>query len=94
MKLKKEPTANELHEFLQKKFGVDVSEKLLRYHLNRLIVSGILRRSKAKYCINHSPEGERNNLQSSFQHWVKKPVVTNMERIESVISKLEKTYKS
>src|SRR3989338_2727107 len=37
--LKKEPTANELHEFLQKKFGVDVSEKLLRYHLNRLILS-------------------------------------------------------
>lgn len=90
----KEPSTTELHEFLLKKFGVDVSEKLLRYHLNKLIKAGVLKRKKQRYCINSSPEGERNSLRASFDYWVKLPVLKNLERIEKVVKQLEKTYKN
>ena len=86
------PSTIDIQTAIKEKYGKEISEKLLRYHVNRLIDAGIVVRKKAKYHINNSPYGEQQNMKESFSHWVKKPVNETMDDIENVISKLAESY--
>lgn len=91
-KEKMEPSTIDIQNYIKETHGVVMGEKLIRYHLNRLIELNLIQRKKRKYCLNHSPIGERNNLKESFNYWVKNPVNDTLDHIESVLDKIEDNY--
>jgi hypothetical protein len=92
-KKKQAPTTLDLQSLIKEKSSVEMSEKLIRYHLNRLIVLGILVREKTKYKINPSPDSEkRNSISESFKDWVKKPVEQELNKVSISLEKLQEIY--
>lgn len=89
---KKSPTTLELQAYIESKSKRRVSEKLLRYHLNRLIALELLQRKQNRYFLNNSPSGERNSIVDSFSYWVKKPVNESLDDIERVLGKIVASY--
>ena len=89
----KQPTTLEVQQLIKSKRGREVSEKLIRYHLKRLIDLGFLRRKKNKYLFNNAPEGETADLRSGYQHWVSKNVLRSLENTEKVLEQLSKKYR-
>jgi hypothetical protein len=54
---------------------------------------GILQRKKNRYQINPSPSSEkRNSLRESFNAWVRAPLDSDLEKISSVLEKLQQLY--
>ena len=90
---KQSPTTLEIQAYISTKFHKNVSEKLLRYHLNRLIALELLQRKSNKYSLNNSPYAEPNNVVESFNHWVKQPANSAMDDIAKVLAKLADSYK-
>lgn len=90
---KKNPTTLELQAYIEAKYKKKISEKLLRYHLNRLISLELLQRKQNKYFLNSSPSGERNNVVDSFNHWIRKPVNESLDEIERVLGKISSSYR-
>lgn len=93
LELKDAPTTIDIQEHLKKKTGKTVSEKLIRYHLNRLIELNFLQRKKTKYCFNNAPESDKNDLRASFNHWVSKDILKTVNYIETVLDQLASHYK-
>jgi len=90
---KQHPTTLDLHEYIKEKNKTEMSEKLIRYHLNRLIELGVLQRKANKYSINPSPTSEkRDSLKESFNAHVKKKVDTELEQVGEALEKLQKLY--
>ena len=89
----RQPTTQDIQQLIKSKRGREVSEKLIRYHLKRLIDLGFLRRKKNKYLFNNAPEGEMTDLRSSYQHWVSKNVLRSLENTEKVLEQLSKKYR-
>lgn len=89
---KKNPSTVEIQQYIKAKFQKNISEKLIRYHLNRMIDSGPIVRRKAKYFVNNHPYAEPDNLHESFNHWIKQPVNASMQDIENVLKKLNESY--
>ncbi len=90
---KSNPSTTDIQACIKEKHQKKISEKLIRYHLNRLIESGLLVRRKARYFINNNPYAEPNNLKESFSHWFKQPANTAMGDIENVLTHLSEAYK-
>jgi len=90
---KTSPTTLDLQAFLLGKHQQKVSEKLIRYHLNRLIEVELLVRKNRKYFFNNNPYTEPNSLKDSFSHWIKQPVNNSLNEIERVLEKLCESYK-
>ena len=90
---KKKPTTLEIQQLIKTKRSREVSEKLIRYHLKRLIDLGFLRRKKNKYLFNNAPEGDLADLKSSYNHWVSQNVVKSLQNTEKVLDQLSKKYK-
>jgi len=90
---KQNPSTLDIQAYVFEKYGKKIGEKLLRYHLNKLIVLELISRKSNRYRINNNPHAEPNDLRASFQHWVKQPVNNTMDEVESVLSKLENSYK-
>ena len=90
---KKNPSTLELQAFIDEKHHKKISEKLLRYHLNRLIVLELLQRKQNKYFLNNSPSAEQGNVVESFNHWIKEPVNESMEEIGNVLGKISESYR-
>ena len=88
----KNPTTLELQAYIESKYHKKISEKLLRYHLNRLILLELLQRKQNKYFLNSSPSGERGNIVESFNFWVRKPVNESLDEIEKVLGKISSSY--
>jgi len=86
-------TTLEFQAYIEGKYSKKISEKLLRYHLNRLIVLELLQRKQNRYFLNNSPYSEPNSFVESFNHWIKKPVNESMDNIENILGKLEASYK-
>jgi hypothetical protein len=86
------PSTLDIQGFLKEKHNQNVSEKLIRYHLNKLIVLELLVRKNRKYTFNNSPVAEPNSLKNSFSHWIKQPVNSSLENIEGVLDKLSSSY--
>jgi hypothetical protein len=90
---KENPTTLDIQAELKKKYKIETSEKLIRYHLNRLIELNVLERKNNKYYINPSPDSEkRNSLSESYKAWVKKEVEKELEKTASALEKLQKSY--
>ncbi|VVB74797.1 Uncharacterised protein [uncultured archaeon] len=90
---KSAPTTLDVKAFIKEKSGVEMSEKLIRYHLNRLIELGILTRDGLVYKINPSPTSEaRSSMKESFNAWAKKPLEKNLEEIALALEKLQNAY--
>ena len=90
---KQSPTTLELRDFIKEKNSVEMSEKLIRYHLNRVIELGIIQRTGLTYSINPSPTSDaRNSLKEAFNAWTKKQVETELVTISEALEKLQKSY--
>ncbi len=88
----KDPTAKELAEHVKKKSGKSISEKLLRYHLNRLFALNLIKRKQKKYSFNPSPYADRKDFKASFNYWIREHLEKSLKDIEFAIGKLEKSY--
>jgi hypothetical protein len=87
------PSTLELQAYISEKYHKKISEKLLRYHLNRLIALELLQRKQNRYFLNNSPSGEPGNIAESFGFWVKKPVNESLGSIENALARLSDSYK-
>ena len=90
---KQNPSTIELQTYISGKHGKKISEKLLRYHLNRLIALELVQRKRNRYFLNNSPFSEPDNLVESFNYWVKKPVNESLDGIGLVLEKIAGSYK-
>ena len=90
---KRAPSTADIQGYISEKYHKKVIEKLLRYHLNKLIALELLQRKGNRYCLNNAPYAEPNNLQESFNHWVKKPANDAMDDIAKVLAKISDSYK-
>lgn len=92
-KKKQAPTTLDIKEFIKEKSSTEMSEKLIRYHLNRLIALGIVAREKTKYKINPSPDSEqRNSMKDSFNAWVKEPAEKELNKVSNSLESLQELY--
>ncbi|MCX6801016.1 MAG: hypothetical protein NTZ73_02415 [Candidatus Diapherotrites archaeon] len=92
-KKKEKPTTLDVQASIKKKYSFVVSEKLIRYHLNRLVDLGIIQRKKNRYSINPNPYSEkRGSLSASFDAWVRAPFDQELEKISAALEKLQRIY--
>jgi len=89
----KNPSSQEIQEALEGK-GTKVSEKLVRYHLNKMCEIGFLAHSKGRYSLNPAPDAERNNLPEAFSYWYKRELDESVNRVTSALSKLQAAYEN
>ncbi len=89
---KQSPTTAELADHLKREAKVRISEKLLRYHLNRFIEMGLIVRQNQRYALNQSPTGARNDLLDAFRHGVRQPTEQTLTHIENVLGRLNTHY--
>ena len=87
------PSTLDIQAYISEKYQKKVGEKLLRYHLNKLIALDLIERKSNRYHINSHPYAERNSIEESFKHWIKLPVNQTMDDVEIVLSKLSESYK-
>ena len=91
---KEKPTTLDIQSFIKEKTKADFSEKLIRYHLNRLIEFGVLSRDGLKYKINPAPNSDdRTSLADSFDYWVKKEINEELAKTKTALEKLQEAYK-
>jgi len=86
------PSTAELLEFLkgsQKK----IDEKLLRYHLKRLLDVGLLERRKGRLSFVSAPNAEKLDIVQGFSHGISTPVQESLGRISVALGKLSESYR-
>lgn len=89
---KSSPTTQELSAYIKEKTGEEISEKLLRYHLKRLLDSNFLIRDKQHYKFNPAPHAEPNDVIASYNYWISQSVHASTKTIETALQDLTKTY--
>jgi len=87
-----DPTALEVIKYIKEKHSKVVSEKLLRYHLNRLIQLNLLQRKANHYSFNPSPYAERKDFKACFNYWVREHLEKSLKDLEFVAGKLQENY--
>lgn len=87
-----DPTALEIIKHIKEKHSKTVSEKLLRYHLNRLMALNLLQRKSNRYSFNPSPYAERKDFKSAFNYWVREHLEKSLKDLEFVAGKLQDNY--
>jgi len=90
---KMQPTTIEIQNYIKQKHSRAISEKLLRYHLNRVISSGLLLRKKQRYSFNPSPYAERDDLKAAFNFHVSNVLQKNLSELEEVFHQISESYK-
>ena len=90
---KRAPSTKEIQLFVKQKTGKTISEKLLRYHLNKLIGFGLIQRKKNLYAFNDSPDSERGAFKESFEYWFSNSVQKALERNAKAFGDLAELYK-
>ncbi|MBI2597734.1 MAG: hypothetical protein HYW50_00900 [Candidatus Diapherotrites archaeon] len=89
---KANPTTVEIQEFLKEK-NKPVSDKLLRYHVKRLINSGLIQRKKLRYYFNSAPHAEKQDIRAGFSHHVSGKVAKSLNELETMLEKLAENYR-
>lgn len=89
---RKQPTTNDLMDHFKGK-GKNISEKLLRYHLKRLIDFGLIERKKMKYRFAVDPKSEKDNVRAGFRHSIVRKIDGALEESEAVFGKLAESYR-
>src|SRR3989344_823421 len=88
---KHSPTTLELLGHL-KKAEKKVDEKLLRYHLKRLIDVGLLERRKGKLSFVMDPLADRNDIVKGFHYNVGNPLQESLKGISLSLEKINEKY--
>lgn len=86
------PSTLELQALIKEKTGKTVSEKLLLYHLKRLIELQLIVRKKKKYFLNPSPQSDGADLVSSFDYWFSRQLQDSVSDISSAARLLSDSY--
>ncbi|MBI5884772.1 hypothetical protein HZB89_01595, partial [archaeon] len=68
-------------------------EKLIRYHLNRLIALKLVEKSKNKFKFTNSPYHDRQDLQQAFNYHLAQKINSKLKDISEVYQKLADSYK-
>jgi len=89
---KQNPTTLELQAHLKEKTGKIISEKLLLYHLKRLIDLQLILRKRKKYFINPVPNADSTELHSSFEYWFARQLQESVVDIASATRLLSDSY--
>ena len=90
---KNSPTTLDIQGRIKEKNKIEMSEKLIRYHLNRLIETNIIKRKELKYSVNPAPSSEkRDSLKESFEYWFKKELEKQADQIGIALEKMQKSY--
>ena len=90
---KENPSTKEIQTHLEQK-GNGISEKLLRYHLKRLVELKLIRRKNTKYMINNAPQGGQDDIKEAFHYHVTKQVMQTLGNIENALGKLSEQYRT
>jgi hypothetical protein len=89
----KDPTVEDFARYWKEKnMKEPISEKLLRYHLNRLVKLNLLVRNKKHFSVNPAPYAERKNFKESFHYWVREHVEKSLKDLEWTTEKLQDMY--
>ncbi len=83
--------ADEVYERLKSK-GINVTDKLIRYHLKRLADLGLLEKKGKKYLFSASPDSEREDIKAGFEHNAGNKIRESVERIGSILEKIKMSY--
>ncbi len=86
------PTTLELLSHF-KESGKKIDEKLLRYHLKRLIDVGLLERRKGKLSFSVAPDAEKIDVVRGFSHNVASPIRESVEAIGVALEKISGKYR-
>lgn len=90
---KSNPTTQDVQEYIKEKTKVEFSEKLIRYHINRLIELNLFERKNNKYYLNPSSTSEnRNSLSESYDHWVRQEIEKELIVTKNALLKLQSSY--
>ena len=88
---KNSPTTLEFLTYLQEN-QKKIDEKLLRYHLKRLIDVGLVERKRGKLSFVSDPQAERNDIVKGFEYNIGKPVQNSVNSISNALGKLKEKY--
>jgi len=86
------PTTLDIQNFIKEKYNKEISEKLIRYHLGKLINIGILERRKNRYFWNDAPNAEKGNLIEAFDYWIGKNIKETLENTKDALKLLVEKY--
>ena len=70
-----------------------IDEKLLRYHLKRLIDVGLIERRNGKLSFSVAPQSDKADLAKGFEHNVVLPVQESLGRISVALGKISEKYR-
>ena len=88
---KSTPTTKEFLSSM-KSAGKKIDEKLLRYHLKRLIDSGLIERRKGKLSFAAAPQADRSDIVAGFMHSICNPAQESLQGTAIVLGKLKEKY--
>ncbi|RLG70948.1 MAG: hypothetical protein DRO04_00840 [Candidatus Iainarchaeum archaeon] len=86
------PTTLDIQNFIKEKYNKEISEKLIRYHLSKLISLELLQRKKNRYYWNNAPNAEKNNLAEAFEYWVGKGIKETLQNTKDALKLLVEKY--
>ncbi|MEM4598165.1 MAG: winged-helix domain-containing protein, partial [Candidatus Diapherotrites archaeon] len=89
---KKKPTAEQIKKYLEEKKGIKTSERLVRYHLQKLIDMHIIERKNSCYCINAAPNAEREDFVAALEYHLRTEFEQTIKQIILGIGKLVEKY--
>ncbi|HZX20144.1 MAG TPA: hypothetical protein VFF13_03970 [archaeon] len=87
------PTTYELLDHMKEQ-QKKIDEKLLRYHLKRLIDVGLVERRKGKLSFVNSPNADPKDIVSGFNHNIAVPLHESVSNISVALEKLNEKYKN
>ena len=88
------PSTLDLQDFIKTHYNFKISEKLIRYHLQKLIDLHIILRKKNLYYLNNAPNAEKEDINALFDYWLKKDLLDSIDNAKEAFSLLEKSFSS
>lgn len=83
--------ADTVHAKLKEK-GINVTDKLVRYHLKGMVDTGFLEKKGKKYFLATAPNSEKSDVTAGFKHNLVSKVNSSLERTGSVLEKIMQSY--
>ncbi len=85
------PTTADIQLYLKSR-NVQISEKLLRYHIKRLITMNIIKRKNLRYTFAQAPHADQDNLCEGFAHNFSGSISSALKEIENGLERLIQNY--
>ena len=87
------PSSADIKRYLETEKHISISERLVRYHLNKLIELGIIARRNAHYFINPAPNAERKDLAASMEFYIRREIEEWCEQTKQALNKFTEFYR-